>query len=360
MAVNTPAYCTRDDVKRALDVMETARENWRIDRAIQSSARNIERHFHRVFYPVDATRYFDWPNFSYAYPWRLWLDQHNLAAIPTQVTTGTAGGTLTGQQIPISACNLEPVNSGPPYTSLELRRDLPYAFGAGPTPQRDVGITGTFGYWLQTDAAGQLAAAVTDTTGTVVQVSDASLVSPGSILIVDSERMLVTDAATLDTTQTNLSGITSAASTDVALGVTAGAQLHVNEVIQMDQERMLVVDITGNTATVKRGWDGTILATHSLNTHIYAFRQLTVLRGQLGTAAATHSSAAACSTWRVPSLLRDLAIAESENRLLQEPGGYRDPQGEGQAAIAHIGTALADLWDEAETAYARKNRHRVI
>jgi hypothetical protein len=360
MAVTTPAYCTRDDVKRALDVMETARENWRIDRAIQSAARNIESHFHLKFYPQDATRYFDWPNFNYAYPWRLWFDQHNLAAIPTAVTTGTAGGAFPGQSIPISACNFEPVNSGPPYTYMELRRDLNYAFGAGPTPQLDVGITGTFGYWLQTDAAGQLAAAVSSTTGTTVQVSDASLVAPGSILIVDSERMLVSDSATLDTGQTNLTGLTTASSTDAAVGVTDGTQLHVNEVLQADQERMLIVDITGNTVTVKRAWDGTTLAAHNAGTHLYAFRNLTVLRGQLGTTATTHANAAACSTWRVPSLLRDLAIAEAENRILQEPGGYRDPQGDGAAAVTHIGTALADLWDEAETAYARKNRKRVI
>lgn len=355
MAVTTPAYCTREDVKRATDMKETARANWQIDRAIQSSSRNIEAHLHRVFYPQDGTYYFDWPNFQYAYPWRIWFDQYEFAATPTAVTTG-------GQSIPLSACNFEPVNSGPPYRYLELRRDLSYSFGVGPTPQRDIAITGTRGYWMQTDAAGTLAAAITSTTATVALTSDGSAVGVGQILIVDNERMLISDRSSNDSGQTNLSGLTSSPplTSDVTIGVTDGTQLHVDEVIQVDSERMLIVDITGNSVTVKRAWDGTVLATHATGTHIYTFRNLTVLRGQLGTTAATHGNAATAVVWRTPSLLRDLAIAESTNRVLEEVGGYADPQGEGGGAISGLGTALADLWDEAETAYGRKARIRVI
>lgn len=360
MAVTTPCLCRREDVKRALDVLETARNNWQIDRAIQSAARNIEAHFHLKPHPTDATYYFDWPNFSYAYPWRLWFDQYFLAAPPTQVTTGTAGGKLPGEQIPVSACNVEPINSGPPYRYMELRRDLSYAFGAGPTPQRDVGVTGTWGFWLQTDLAGTIPAGIASTTAATATVSDGSVLGVGDLLIVDSERLLVSDRSSNDSGQTNLTGLTTASSTDVTGTVTDGTQLHVDEVIQLDSERMLITDITGNQVTVKRGWDGSVLATHNAGTHIYTFRTLSLLRGQLGTAAATHTAGVAAATWRVPTLLRDLAIAESANRALQETGGYRDPQGEGASAMAHLGSALADLWDEAETAYGRKSRIRVI
>lgn len=339
---------------------ETARNDWQVDRAIQSASRNIEAHLHRRFYPQDTTRYFDWPNFQYAYPWRIWLNQYELAAPATAVTTGTAGGTLPGETIPLSAVNFEPFNEGPPFTYIELRRDLTYSFGAGPTPQRDVAITGTFGYSVDTDPAGTLAAAVSSTTATTVTVSDGSLVGVGNLLIVDSERMLVSERANVDTGQTVLSGVTTASTADVALGVPDGTQVHVNEVIQVDSERMLIVDVTGNTATVKRAWDGTALATHSTGTHVYASRLLTVARGQLGTTAATHSNGAAASIHRVPSLIRDLALAEAVNRVLEETGGYSDPQGEGAGAIRGLGSALADLWDEAETAFGRKNRIRVI
>ena len=355
MAVSIPCLCTREDVKRATDIKETARNNWQIDRAIQSATRNIETHLHVKFYPVDTTNYFDWPNFDYAYPWRLWLNQYRLAAIPTAVTTG-------GTSIPLSACNFEPVNSGPPYSYLELRRDQPYAFGVGPTPQRDVAITGTFGYWMQTDPGGQLAAAVNSTTATAVTVTDSSLMGVGQLLIAGTERMLITNRSMADTGQTNLSGATTNSKSDVAIGVTDATQLHIDEIVQIDSERMLIVDVnTGaNTVTVQRAWDGTALATHSTGTHIYALRNLSVLRGQLGTTAATYTSGTAVSVWQIPQLARDLAVAEASNRVIEEVGGYSDPQGEGAAAMAHLGSALADLWDEAETAYGRKARIRVI
>lgn len=358
MPVTEPCYCTREQVKRAPDLKDTARIDAQIDRAIQSAARDIEGQLHRVFYPTDATKRFDWPNFQYAYPWRIWFDQWELAAIPTSVTSG-------GVTIPISACNFEPVNSGPPYSYLELRRDQPYSFGVGSTPQRDVAITGTWGGCAAvTDPAGALAAAVSSTTATSVTVTDCSLIGVGDLLVVDSERMLVTGRANTDSGQTVLTGLSTANPGDNAATVTDGTQLHIDEVIQVDAERMLIVDITGNTVTVKRAWDGTVLTTHSAAAHIYASRTLTVLRGQLGTTAATHSNATVASIHHVPSLVKDLAVAEAVNRVLQEIAGYarvvRTEASSGNATAPAPTTGLNDLRDRALTAYGRKARQRTV
>jgi sirohydrochlorin ferrochelatase len=353
MAVTEPCYCSREDVKRAVDMKQTARNNWQVDRAIQSVSRNIDKHLHRRFYPEDTVRYFDWPNFQYAYPWRLWFDQYELAAVPTAVTTG-------GVAIPVSAINFEPVNSGPPYTYMEIQRNTNYGFGSGPTPQHDIAVTGTFGYWLQTSPAGSLAAAISSVSATSCTVTDGSLVGVGNLLIVDGERMLVSDRSNVATTQTNLTGLTTASVNDITGTVADGTQLHVDEVIQIDSERMLVVDVTGNAITVKRAWDGFPLATHNTGSTIYAQRQLTLARGQLGTAATTHLNGAPAVIHRVPQLIRDLAVAEATNRVLEETGGYSDPEGEGAGALHGLGSALADLWDEAETGYGRKARRRTI
>lgn len=357
MPVTEPCYCTREQVKRALDVKDAARSNTQIDRVIQSVARSIEGELHRRFYPEDATRYFDWPNFQYAYPWRIWFDQWELAAIPTSVTSG-------GTPIPLTACNFEPVNSGPPYTYLELRRDQTYSFGVGPTPQRDVAITGTWGHSADTNPAGQLTAAVSSTTTTTVTVSDGSLVGVGDLLVIDAERMLVSNRASTDSGQTIISGLTTANPGDNALTVTDGTQLHVDEVVQVDSERMLILDITGNVATVQRAWDGTVLATHTAGTAVYAFRTLTVLRGQLGTSAATHTSAAVASVHRVPPLVHDLAVAEAEDQLLQEISGYartvKTQASDGRKSTAASVQALGDLRDRAVARYGRKARIRVV
>ena len=348
MAILTPAYCSREDVKRSLDIKETSRNNTLVDRAIASSTANITRNLHRTFHPLDTTKYWDWPNFQRSYPWRIWFDQSELADVtvnPPVVTTG-------GVTIPDSAIFWGPWNYAPPYTFMELDRSQSYAFGVGSTPQRDIAITGTFGYWLETDPGGTLAAAVSTTTATTLTVSDSSLMGVGDLLIIDTERLLVQDRATSTTGQTNVSGATTASAADDAITVSDGTQVHADEVLLIDSERMLVVDVAGDVVTVKRAWDGTILATHNTATTIYAYRLLTVGRAQLGTTAATHSNGATVSVFRVPPLIRDLAIAESGNSVLQKSAGYAEAIG--------IGSSLADLWDEAETAYGRILRQRVV
>lgn len=354
MAITTACYCTRDDVKRGIDIKITADENWRVDRAIQSAARNIDKHMHRKFFPEIKTVYYDWPNFQRAYPWRIWFDEAELADVTVNVPVVTTGSIV----IPAANIFWGPWNYSPPYTFMELSRASNSSFGNSATPQRDVSITGTTGYSIDSDPAGTATAALSDTTGTTVAVSNGAQVMPGHILVIDSERMLVQESSMVSTGQTNVSGATTASAADNAITVSSGAALNLDEVIQIDSERMLPTSITGNVVTVIRAWDGTVLATHSAATTIYALRSLTVTRGALGTTAATHNNGASLFTHRPPQLIRDLAIAEAQGRVLQETGGYADPQG--SIGIRGLGSALADLWDEAETGYARNHRSRVV
>ena len=60
--INRPCLCNRDEVKRALDIEGiTATSNNRIDRALMTVADTIEGQMHRVFYPLDTSRFLDWP-----------------------------------------------------------------------------------------------------------------------------------------------------------------------------------------------------------------------------------------------------------------------------------------------------------
>jgi hypothetical protein len=310
---------------------------------------------HRRFYPVDETHYWDWPNFQRAYPLRIWFDQAELADVTVNQPVVTTGGQL----IPYSAIFWGPWNYGPPYTYMELDRSQSYAFGVGNTPQRDVVITGTFGWSIETDLAGTLATAISDTTGTTVIVSNAAVATIGHILIADSERMIVSDHAAYDTTQSlQGGGGTTVSNADDLLTVANGADLNVDEIILIDAERMLIVDINGNAVTVKRAWDGTVLAAHDTGAEIYAYRQLTVLRGQLGTTAATHDQGITLYTHHPPYLIRDLAIAEAGMRVLQETGGYAGPQGE--EVLSNLARQLTGLWDDVTAGYGRKARRRVV
>ncbi len=356
MAISRPTYATRERVKQAADIKLTARNNWQVDDAIEAASESVEGLLHRVFYPTVATHYFDWPNFQYAYPWRLWLDNKELADVTANVPVVTSGGVV----IPAPACNFEPVNSGPPYTSLELRRDMPYSFGVGQTPQRDIGIAGTFGFWTKTGPAGTLAANLTDTTGTTATVSSGALLGVGDNFLIGSERLLVVDKGMTSTGQTQQgSGAGTAQKADNVLAVADGTLFAEQEVLLLDGERMLVTDIAGNSLIVERAWDGTPLQTHS-GAAVYASRRLTVVRGILGTTAATHSSGAAVSVAIVPGLVRELAEAEAIVAVAQQVGAYAATQGDGQSKVAKIAAGLPDLRDRCYTAYGRKARKRVV
>jgi hypothetical protein len=269
---------------------------------------------------------------------------------------------------------------GWPFTYMELDRSTTAAWGAGPTPQHSIAATGTWG-WYNPQPAGTVAASVNSSV-TSVTVSDGSQAAAGDLLILDpgtgaapfpaypgtagalgaitGERVLVTGKSTAATglTQSGL-GCSTASSGDNALSTTGSGTLNVGEVLLLDTEQMLVTDITGSVATVKRAWNGTVLATHSAAT-VNAYRTLSVLRGQLGTAAASHSGGALVSKHNPPGLIRDLNLAGALNRVLQETSGYARTVGAADNQVPVSGAGLAALWAEARATFGRTVRVRAI
>lgn len=351
-------YTTRESVQDAFDVREAAHRSTQIDAAIASASDDIDgwlnRHKHGLA-PRTATRYFNWPQrFSAAY--RLWLDENELVS----VTTLTAGGTV------IAAADyfLEPVNSGPPYTYIEIDLSSTASFQAGSTTQQAISVLGVFGINNDQKAAGTLAEAL-DASETGVDVSDASLVGVGSVLTVEAERMLVTGRSSLATGQTLVSGM-NALKNDQVVDVADGTQLHVGETVLIDSERMKIVDIQGNNATVIRAYDGSTLAAHSLGAAVNAYRTLTVERGALGTTAATHSTSTAVTVWDVPPLVADLCKAEAITRLEQEWSAYGarvysdEAERDSSGTEVVSGRGLTDLRKACARRYKRKFRKRAV
>ena len=90
----------------------------------------------------------------------------------------------------------------------------------------------------------------------------------------------------------------------------------------LDQEDMLVEQIVGGIATVRRAWNGTTLSAHSGAT-VYAFRQFSVNRAQLGTTASSwEGGLAVFPAPGTAALSTTLAIAEAAGQVLQEGSGY--------------------------------------
>lgn len=356
MPITTGVYTTRETIKRALDIQETARNNRNIDRAVESAARRIDGMCHRTFYPRVETKYFDWPNNQDSVAWRLWLDENDLIS----ATSVTSGGTA----IPSGNYFLEPQRSGPPYTRLEINTGSSSAFGVGSTGQRSIAITGLWGYSYEEETVGTAIEALDTTeTGIDVDAATSAEVGVGSLLRIDTERVLVTNRSQLSTGQTlGGAGLTNNKG-DVLVAVANGALFALDEIIKIDAESMLVVDITGNNLTVIRGYDGSVLAAHSVGATIYAPRTLTVTRGAFGTTAATHLINAPIYAWKPPMGIRQLNTSEAIHELLQEQTGWFRTMSAssnfgGTARRAATLEALLDLRDQMYQQYGRKARTR--
>ncbi|MFJ4837174.1 hypothetical protein [Streptomyces sp. NPDC088746] len=348
-----PTYATREDVKAALDVKATARADRQIDRALRTASRGVDALCRRRFYPELASRSWDWPSAQRARPWRLWLDENELITV-SEVTTG-------GEVVQAEAVFLEPNAYGPPYNQvqLDMASSVPGWIG-GDTHQRSITITGLYGYRDDETTAGATTGAL-DTTATALPVDAATsaAVGVGSLLRLDTERVIVTGRRQTDTGQTLTSDIDAQAKT-VLIPATDGTEFAVDETVLLDGERLLVVDIAGDALVVRRAWDGSTIAAHTAGAAIYAPRTLVLARGALGTTAAAHANGATVHLFDPPALVHQLSLAEAINVLLQENAGWFRTATGGSTSREATLVALTALRTQTYDALGRKARLRGV
>lgn len=336
-------YASREDVKRALDIVETARADDQIDRALSSASDSVEGLLNRRFYPEIRTQAFDWPDplGTTSLPWTLYFDRNDVI----EVTALTSDAIIAP-----SGYFLRP-EDGPPFTRLELDVDASATFDQRSAGQRSITVEGVFGYSDDTEAAGAVVTGIDDTTTTVDVDNGTPQIGVGDLLQIEDERVTVLEKGFLDSLET--------VATAVPLGSTAqivvsdGGAFMPGEVLLIDAERILVIDISGNTLAVKRAWDGSTLAAHSVGASVLVQRRLTVRRAVLGTVAASHGTVAV-SKHVVPPMVRSLAVAEAMALLLQERTGYARVIGQGEGESEVRGVGLADLRTQTLNAYGRK------
>lgn len=337
-----PTYATREQIMRAFDVRTSASMADQVDRAAQTASRSIERMLHRQFYPSTRAK-------TYGIPGRaldmrgsmLWLED-DLWSL-TSVTLD--GVTVTGA-VPL------PYEWGPPYDRVS------FVDADAQTGEIAV-ITGRWGYSAATAAAGTLAAAITTTTQTGWTVSDGAQAGVGDLLFVDSEAVVVTGRA-LTGTGTTISGNLTVSNAETSVPVGSGAAVHAGETVTVDSERMLVVDISGNTLVVRRAVDGSVLAAHTSGAAVNAPRLLTVERGAAGTTAATHSNSAPVTRNVPPSLVGQLCVAETQALLGQEASGWNQTVGDGESARMASGAQVAALAARVDGLYRRGRYGRAV
>lgn len=349
--------CTRESVKSALDELETARSNAQIDDAIAQGATGVRGLLKRPsIAPILATRYFDYPARTSRPPsWRLWFDQHPLLEA-TQVTVSSGATVLSPAQY-----FLEPANDGPPYTSIEINLGGSGTFSSGATYQRAVAITGLWGLGNERKQVGSLSGTLAGTVGATASLAwTTARFGVGDLLFVDSEAMVITERTFVDSGQ-NIGADLAAEESANAVSVSDGTGYALDEIILIGTERMRIVDIAGNVLTVRRAWDGTVLAAHTLGADVYALTGVELSRAEAGTTIAAHAGGAAVYQWRPPAMLATLNRAYALNVLLQERSGWaRTLQTGGDTAIELSARGIRKLEEDAMRAYGTRARTRAI
>lgn len=360
--MSTPWYAVREDIKDALDVLETKRANREIDRQIAASSRQIDRKMHRIFYPEIATRSWNWPDPQAHWPWRLFFEEGGSKHVELLSLTSLTSG---GVSIPLGNIKYYPPDN-PPYDWLELDVSTSSVFNANDTWQQTTVGVGVWGFTLDELAAGTTPGAL-NATDTAINLGVPGYRGVGSLLRIDTERLIVTERAMTATGQSLGAGGVDAKNSTVLVPVPDSTQYAAGEVILIDGERMRVEDTAGATALlVKRAWDGSPIAAHTAGATIYANRLLTVERGACGTTAATHNNAAPIFEHEPPEDIRQLCVAQTVANLVQTRAGYPAAQarraslGQGGSPPPTPPSSLDDLWDAAEDNYRRKARSRAV
>jgi hypothetical protein len=341
--------CSRESIKRALELTGSDL-NPKIDDAILSASGEIETRLGRWFIPRTQTRYYRACAGKIGYVLDLTQTEDDAPPDLLAVTALTSdNGAVT---IPAADYFLEPVNDSP-YDRIEIDRGDDTAatseFTYDDTPQRAHAVTGRWGYSEDTETAGAVAEEL-DTSETAIDVTNASLVDVGDTLLCESEQMFVSERAAL-TTGTTLDGALALGSEVVTVAVASGAAVNAGEVILVDAERMLVTDITSNNLTVKRGYDGSVIAAHLTGVTVYAYRTLTVVRGANGTTAATHADTTALSKYVPPADVSALCRALAIFSMQQDKAGHTGTVGQGEGTTRVTTFGLDGLWKRAKANY---------
>jgi hypothetical protein len=190
-------YCTLSQVRSALglDAALTSQDDALCDH-IREASRFIDRFTGRHFFPLTATRTYDYPG----QPWELQLRADLLSC--TALTVAGTAYTATTQYL------LRPPDAFA-YQWIEIVKGSGALFIWSDTPQGCITVAGVWGwhddYANAWEASGQTSPTISSTTATTFAVTSAANFSRRQTIKIDTELLLITGIAS--TTLTVLRGI---------------------------------------------------------------------------------------------------------------------------------------------------------
>ena len=205
-----------------------------------------------------------------------------------------------------------------------------------------VQLTGTFGLYSRAQSTGATLSATISAAAAEMTVSNGSKVSPGMVLLIDSEQILVTGWGDPTASATTLSAALDATSDQVAL--TSGSGLNTGELLRVDFEDMRLHRKKTNTGLVVRNWNNTGQVAHLIAAAVDVYRTVTIERGVNGTTAASHASGAAISRYMVPDNVLKLTKKMAILGLNQSRSNYAGRTGDAEQGTVYYHD-LYPRWD---------------
>ena len=334
-------YCTREQVKRAAEISGSNRDE-EVDSLIEAASREIERLTHTFFIPKTQTRTFRWPPRQSSESYVLWLDQWLLSVTTLQTKAQDSSPTTISSSDYFTEPNNPSVDGVQHFDRIEIDQSSTAAFEAGDTSQRSISVAGSWGYSNETKSTGTVASGLdSDAAATTMVCSDSSLIDVGDTLLIGSEQIFVSNRsnAALGSILVNDASIT-ADMADNSITADGSHGLVAGEVILLDSEKLLITAVATNVLSVTRAYDSTILAAHANDTAVHTYRTLTIERGVNGTTAATHADATAISKYAPPKDIERLTRAIVISTGKQESSGWGNTIGGDAGAQAVSGNAL--------------------
>ena len=271
------------------------------------------------FVPVTETRRYDGPTLATGRGNPLFVD-------PLLAITSIANGATT---LSASDYLLYPRSrhwANGPYTRIEIDPDAS-SLGAWSTVRDDIAISGRWGKYEESATTNATVANTTqiDASATALKVSDGSRVSPGMVLLVGTEQMIVDEAGAPVAATSLVNGAIDA--TNDQLVVDNGAEFFTGEILQIGTEDLRIESINGNTLAVTRKWNETNADAIANDAAIKVYRQYTVQRGANGTTAAAHANGVAINRYVAPWDVNWLARQIAGLMLKKAKGGFAGKSG---------------------------------
>jgi hypothetical protein len=299
-------YCTLNQVIDDLDLLGVKNEEKALS-FIRAASRFIDKRGR--FIPVSETRRYDGSGKV-----RQWIDP-----LITLDTISHDGTTLTSSEYVLYPRTRHWDNG--PYTSLEL------ATGGRWTREEDaVVISGVWGLYYEVRAPYSVTLGASQLIGAATVTLSDGRYSPGAVLLVGSEQMLIEATDSPSDSSVTASAIDNS---QTAITVSVAGGFEIGETIRVDVEQMRILDVnsTSNQLVVARGYNGSTIAAHSGSAAVYVYRTFMVARGINGTTAAAHNSGVSVAQVVPPDDVNYLCRQMAALILKKAQSGYQGKVG---------------------------------